>query len=389
MNHNNFIAPRDRPRGARRRATPPGPTVRFPSGGIFGIGGLSGRGIFVGVLEGRFGFEWQFGGGSRRRTPPLGSEFVLDAEPPVFRRVPITTGNPFGIPGFGGPLSRIPQAPDVVFRPGIAGKAFNIGGLLVFGLDIFVRAALKKQQKDIDEQFESLEELERRRQRVSARDRAIRTIGEIVGTADLPTINPDRPDLPFPDVIAPVRIPLPQSLPESVPLPREVPLEITFPTISPAPLPFPLSTPGPLAIPSPVPAPVNFPNPGQFETPNPFGQPSPTPFEFPTQFPFPFAEPFPSPLTTPEPLSVPSPGAQPDFQAIPDTGASTRPTAFTSPRTAPAPTANTVDRCPPRTCEDELDEPRAECFKGLYREGVLDTDFTAWQQIDCLTGKEI
>jgi hypothetical protein len=48
-----------------------------------------------------------------------------------------------------------------------------------------------------------------------------------------------------------------------------------------------------------------------------------------------------------------------------------------------------TDKCPARRCDDDLDEPRTQCFKGLYREGPLETDFTQWVEIDCITGREV
>ena len=331
------------------------------------------------------------------RTRDADSSFVFEPTNPVFTvpRGPVT--NPFGIPGFGGGISKIPQDADVVFRKNIAGRLFNIGGLAIFGLDIFIRAANKAQKKRIDEDFESLEELERARQRRRARDRDIRTIEQ---TADLPTINPDRPDLPLPDVISPVRIPRPEAQPtqpiDAPPQPA-FPLEIEFPqpdfgtSQPPSPVRAPVEIPNPtIAQPAVVP---EFPNPGQFELEQPVRLPDLRLFEFPFDNPFSVGEPQASPtdLTGPEPTSVPSGDAQPvsDFQPFADPGVSAqpRPAAFASPQADP--TDATVDRCKPRKCDDELDEPRTECFKGLYREGVLDTDFTQWSEIDCLTGREL
>jgi len=47
-------------------------------------------------------------------------------------------------------------------------------------------------------------------------------------------------------------------------------------------------------------------------------------------------------------------------------------------------------RCKPcKKCREEEDTPRDECFKGLYRENALETEFTQWVEIDCLTGREL
>jgi len=52
-------------------------------------------------------------------------------------------------------------------------------------------------------------------------------------------------------------------------------------------------------------------------------------------------------------------------------------------------TQTKTDKCKPRKCDDDLEEPRTECFKGLYRENLAETEFTQWVQIDCLTGRDL
>jgi hypothetical protein len=46
-------------------------------------------------------------------------------------------------------------------------------------------------------------------------------------------------------------------------------------------------------------------------------------------------------------------------------------------------------QCKPRKCRDDENDPRTECFKGLYKEGRIDTDFTQWAEVDCESGKEL
>ncbi len=87
--------------------------------------------------------------------------------------------------------------------------------------------------------------------------------------------------------------------------------------------------------------------------------------------------PFDTPLLTPpQGVSVPSggtaPGRELGFQPTP------QPNADLNPR-----------RCPRKKCDDDLDDPRLDCFKGLYKEGRTDTEFTSWIQIDCETGREL
>lgn len=55
----------------------------------------------------------------------------------------------------------------------------------------------------------------------------------------------------------------------------------------------------------------------------------------------------------------------------------------------PQPRLDPARRCKP--CKEDNPKPREQCFKGLYREGPLDTevDFTEWAEIDCFTGVEI
>jgi hypothetical protein len=50
--------------------------------------------------------------------------------------------------------------------------------------------------------------------------------------------------------------------------------------------------------------------------------------------------------------------------------------------------ASSAGECKPRKCQDDENDPRVECFKGLYKEGHIDTDFVPWIEIDCVTGKE-
>jgi len=360
--------------------------------------GLSGRGIFLALLEGRLRFTFGLFGDRRPPAPADPLEFVLNPEPPVFRPpVAPTVTNPFGIPGFGTATSRLPQTSDAVFRKSIASRAFNLGGLLIFGLEIFIEAANRKQKKKIDDITQRDEEEQLRRDRARARDLEIFTIES---RADLPTINPDAPEIsPDLDPVRPIFLPEPASPRPDVLFPLEFPIEIEFPPPSFETAPAPSAPDVSPAIPNPdlepVVQPVRFPDPGQFESPNPFGAVGQQPFEFPLEVPLiigdlleradPFAQPDLTPLespSVPSPLQVPTPGLD----------ARVDPFAFDQPLSQPFTTPTTsasVDRCKPRKCEEDLEEPRTECFKGLYRESILSTDFTAWTEIDCLTGREL
>lgn len=308
--------------------------------------------------------------------------------------VPVT--NPFGIPGFG--TNTIPGKPDVVFKRGVtfgAGRLFGVGGLIITAAELLIDQIEKKQERDIERRMDDADEAAAakiRRQREVDIFAADVLVNAPAGTVDFPMSPPDVPAEPF--RVFP-RIPLPEPVtptPQTQPLPEPLP-EIQFPEVEFGIGTTPAVQPAPLVIPNPtpVPAPVSQPFPGQFESPSPFGEPSPEPLISPIDTSILIGDLLPdvstAPLTGVGPGVLPSAGTGvlPVGQIQPLNQSSFAAQPFPT----PSPTGTPVDRCPPRTCEDDLDEPRLECFKGLYRENLLDTDFTAWTEIDCITGKEL
>jgi hypothetical protein len=141
---------------------------------------------------------------------------------------------------------------------------------------------------------------------------------------------------------------------------------------------FPEIFPTAAPIFSPVPAQIPAPVPATVASPVPASAPSQRPGLFPL-----FVSPVRSPLTVFDPVPVASqpgavPGSQLGFFEATDVNANLN--------LALAQQAQT--QCKPRKCRDDENDPRLECFKGLYKEGRIDTDFTSWVEIDCETGKE-
>lgn len=322
--------------------------------------------------------------------PGGGSSFRAPTPPPIPGVTP-PVNNPFGIPGFGVP-STVPQPSDVVFRRGVTfgvGRLFGVGGLIISAAELLIDELEKRQSERIEREAEEAFETQmENRRRARARARADTPV-----RADrLPPINPE-PEVPF--VVFPrIPLPVPSTRPQTAePLPEAQP-QITFPAPE---IPVPsrtVATPAPVAPSIPEVAPVQAPvvTPGTFEPATIPGFETPqTSVEslFTSQI-------LADVLTRSEAVSVPS-TQTPIGSAIPRVDVAElvdqQParTRF-APATAPAPAA--VGICPPcprtkRECDDDLEEPRLECFKGLYRENLLDTEFTPWNEIDCITGAEL
>ncbi len=265
-----------------------------------------------------------------------------------------------------------PAANDPIFRQiGVRGlgRLLGPGSILITAVDFVIEEMQRRQDERIQETIDRQDEDIANRRRRQAREAEMREV-LIRGTGES-----DRLPLPdFPGVSRP-------SPPPPVPRMPSLPVELPFPDIG---LPLPrIGAPGqPLPLPDPVSPPVPVPP----AAPAPEGTPSErtVPQQDPLEFQFPFLLPRGLPgftsapgtpgLTSPQPVSVPSPLGF--VTPLPDA--------------KPVPQADTArDRCRPRRCDDDLDEDRLECFKGLYREGLRDTDFTQWVQIDCITGAEL
>jgi hypothetical protein len=249
-------------------------------------------------------------------------------------------------------------------------KILGPGSLVVTAVEILIEILQRRQDKLAEEIIESQDDDRAARARRAAREGELREV-------TIRGLGTD-PDSPLPDF---------SGRPQTVSLPQRIPTifepgRIVLPDIG---IPLPrIGAPG--GLPRQIPNPVSPPEPAIPRVPSPVAVPTPRttpqsdPFPFPLPFLFPFSVPQPvgSPrrLTPSNPLSVPSPGAP--------VGMAT----FLEPRNMPLQQTN-PDRCRPRRCDDDLEEERTNCYKGLYREGPFDTDFTQWIEIDCLTGKEI
>lgn len=327
-------------------------------------------GLFFPIFSGRPTFS--FGPGGRAQAALPGT-------------TPIPTDPRTGIPD----IRRFPvgtPANDPVFRVGIGPRIFNIGGLIITAAQLLAALLEKKQlremQEELERQRDNIEGIERR----GRADTPVRTIGvePIIRIGDAP-ISPDRlpapiptvppqfplPDFEFPIGIPPSRAPLPEPMPEAEPVilpvgPPDRPIGVPA-----EPRRLPVPTVPPLA-PAPVPSPVDIPISPFFITPLPFSAPGPAPFSP--------GDPILSPIGDPDLLT---PFETPSVPSGPEIG------FVDLPIESPLPQADTAERCKPQKCDDDLDEPRTECFKGLYREGFRDTDFTQWVEIDCATGREL
>lgn len=338
------------------------------------------------------------GGGGRPKQTPTGPppaqapDAGLPALPvpttplPVPQPLPPPSIPPFGGGGGVGVTVRIggSAANDAIFRRvgvSIFGRILGPGAILITAAEILAEKIRRQQQKDQQDILDSQAEDQANRDRRQAKDSPVRAIPplEIPGRSPLPEIGrPIPPKLP------------PSDLPG---MPRTPEFPIDFP--------IPLPTPGAPIAPPVIPTPeVPLPQAPPIAPPDApvFGQPAPI---FPTTVPlFPFGDllPFPGPGVLPgipnvpigdiigdpigdpvplTPLTPVGPGSVP----FPGGNIETLPTPQPVPQPDPA-------RCRPRKCQDDPDDPRERCFKGLYKEARTSTDFTQWVQIDCETGRE-
>lgn len=278
---------------------------------------------------------------------------------------------------------RGPAANDPIFRTGkfgIGTRLLGVGGLIIVAAEVLFEIARRKQISDLNEVLDEAERklaearaLRKKTERIreaAARGRAAREGSSVI----VPPI-PGRIDLPPQPALPSERIPSP--LPDIVTSPTpEVPVplpgEIGAPELPVPQLPETPATPGTAPVPSPGPRPIPSPRP----TPRSPPLPARIPSILPSFIPF--------PLTRFEPARVRSPELRTPSQIREEiTGVIQLPTPQPVPQTDPA------RRCKP--CKEDNPKPRNRCFKGLYREGPLDTevDFTPWNEIDCLTGREL
>lgn len=281
------------------------------------------------------------------------------------------------IPGFGN-FPGGPAANDPVFRERLfgrlAGRILGPGSLVLLGAEILVREIERRQLERMQETIDAQAEDQVARDRRQARDSQVRTISERI-----PDFIGDR--LPRPPSRTEPRLPpRPEQFPPS---PEIEPLPVPLPGgVPPIRIPFPGQEPrvpvGPVALPSPGPVSQPRPSvrvgPGGFET----ADVGILPDRLPSLFPLPFGR---SSLRVGDPVPQLTP-LQPGSLSSPVRGVIEQPIPLQAIQAQ-------TQQCRPRRCDDELDEQRDECFKGLYREGPFDTEFTQWVKIDCLTGREL
>lgn len=253
-------------------------------------------------------------------------------------------------------------------------RLLGLGGIFIAAAEVLVAAAEKVQlqsmgdilirqdeaifqaavQRALEKQIqrEASERALRAEKRAQLLERAPATFDPTPEPQPLPQLLPQPQIVPFAEPL--VTRPFPVFLPEPV-APRVAP-----PVVQPERPVLPRPEVRPVAI--PIPSPLTIPLPSPLRVPLPTSDFPLTRVDVPTV-----------PLT-PSPVADPSFGFLADPQPLPQ----------------PQPRPVGAGECPPpRQCDDEVEEPRLECFKGLYKEGFTDTDFTPWTEIDCLTGREL
>lgn len=291
------------------------------------------------------------------------------------------------------PRRRPPRAPTPPGVASVLGRVLGAGSLAIEALRVIIDAANKRQQQDFADEAAAQERLIKREIQKRNRDKFLRTIPvpSVAGRADFPAQSGDRGAVS--DVL-----PLPGSRPIQAEIKSPKPeIDFDLGTIITAPGGFP--TPGPIVAPTAPAAPgtpglepARSPAPSAVPTPG-FGigtqrifLPAGSPASLPGQIPFFVGSPASNPVNITRRVLR---EAAPRF--VTPTGPLTRleGSVLQFPVPQPVPQTDPARRCKP--CKEDNPKPRRQCFKGLYREGPLDTevDFTEWAEIDCLTGVEI
>lgn len=280
-----------------------------------------------------------------------------------------------------------------------ANPLFGIGAAIIITAKDVADAITRKQQRDIDDELEALNEQVTREVQRRNREKQLRATsvrrgppgrdipGELskgrenssvlslppsqLGRIEIGTpVEIDRGQLPAPGPIIPERPGTPN---------------IPAPTPSPGPGRSPITLPTPAPGPAPAPKPASRPIPG-IGSPSPVFTPRTSPRTAPKPFPigFPFQSPFNfpknSPRRGPRPQKFRRPGSL--------TGSDPRLVQFAQP--SPNPQTNPDKRCKPCP-KKKKPKRRSKCFKGLYREGRMDNDvsYEEWVEIDCESGREL
>lgn len=304
--------------------------------------------------------------GEARARLPAGTLSALPAPATPFPTpAPAPSGNPFGIPDiFGGTAANDPIfRRESVFRR-FGGRVLGPGSVVILAAEMIAKEIERRQREEMDEIIDRQDEDREARSRRNSRESEIILIetgrSPRPGTVSTSPVEiPVRFPVEFPDVS-----PRPSDMPQSVPR-RAVPFPDATPAIDVEPVEIPNPVPTPAKSSQPKPATVG--STASSRLPNPLSGTF-----FPNPFLFPVGDLFPR-LTAPQTANVTSPKGNIEL----------RPINFGDPAYQ-----QETNKCRPRRCEDDLEEPRNECFKGLYREGLQDTEFNQWVEIDCLTGRE-
>lgn len=324
--------------------------------------------------DGEFGFRrggGPFRGGALEIPPTRGGMPAVPITP-----VPIVPTRPV--------LTVVPNRPPVSFPTGPAandpifsqaGRLLRLGGIIsavATAADIAIRMG---QEEAINREQREREEIDAQIARRLGSDNPLGTV-TVTGDPDFsvpaPSSQPEIfPEINLPDVaIPPGQVPTPQ--PSPMPQPGGAPFPVQTPNTVPV--------PGPIAEPVPVSDPVPSADPESPFIPDlpGFGNPEIIPqFATPQPVGFPTFQPV-GDLFTPRRLTE----LEPDPVTFGD--------VIELPVPEPVPQPDTAQRrCKP--CKEDNPLPREQCFKGLYKEGRLDTevDFTEWAEINCETGIEL
>lgn len=352
------------PRPTVRSLVPVKPGSRRPGG----FGSIFSGGLFGGF--GRFDLRFIFFPTIifRPRRPRTKRRSPFDEQiPELFQPtqpVPVPT-----VPPVASPPVRLPtRVPFPVERFGF-GIRFGIAGVILVTFAEILRKAQENIAKELERERQADERFERRRAAEGI------PLPEILFPSDLPDPAEPLPEIFVrPDIIEiPVRAPaVPEPLPEFIEIPDVPAPQVEVEVIPDIQIPAPVVRP--IAVPAAAPVrPLEIVFPTFFDVPL---------FRTPT---------VPLPIGTPPDLTPIAPGVPPSLVPGLATTIGTSLAPLADPLAEPQPQPDAKCVCPPRRCDDEVDQdqPRTQCFKGLYREGPLETDFTKWTEVDCFTGREL
>lgn len=285
-------------------------------------------------------------------------------------------------------------------------RILGVGSIAIEAARVIAGAVERKQLEELDDERKAQERLIKKKIRERNRDRKLRTIGMRTARGAQRSAFPPE----FPSSSPPERVlSIPEPQPSRVEIGSTEPeIEFGFPDQSPviapptpdspgpgtSPATSPAETPGPVTLPPTPPAPSTRPASPPASAPGfgigtgtiflPGGAPAPGIGIPPLFVGFPAQNPANLPRRglrrRPAPSPAPAPGGLTSFA----------PGVLQLPQPQPVPQTDPAQRrCKP--CKEDNPKPRDACFKGLYKEGPLDTEveFTQWVEIDCTTGREL